>query len=589
MPKFVLIDHSLKDLGGHHYPYAYSVLSAAERCGWEPVLAVNRRFAQRAALPAAWRVHALYAHASYSRHTLDTQARQPGDAPASTGTPGAAEAARARLRNWWRERARRRLARHFSRDCARLFEREALQAGDLVFVGTVSELDLLGLSAFLGKSGIGADCDWHLQFHFGIYVGREPDYAAQSHGATLMRTAMAQALRQSGPQRLHFYCTTEQLTSQYRRLGVAPFETLPYPVHELFRPREPGAGDAPDAPLRIACLGHSRREKGYGQLPHVLRELWRDWFAPRRAQLVLQTHRGAQRRALEALVAALDAAAAASSPRATPVPARPPAPASARAPAPAPVLDFAAFPLPLAAYARLLCGADVGLLLYDSTRYYARCSGVLLEMLCAGVPVLVPAGGWLAAQIEETNQQYLDGIAAQARASGLDAGALPADGTVPTAPGAASLLLSCAWRREAAAGEYLRIECATQPAVGPAPPPAIVIVGPRAADAPVRCLFRLPPGTQRARITTRNAWQDGAPPAGALSAALLQHAPPLGALGLTIAAGSEVPRLLDELLRHIAHYRQSVRAHAAPCAQAHSGLQVLAGLGARIAGGTGTT
>ena len=65
------------------------------------------------------------------------------------------------------------------------------------------------------------------------------------------------------------------------------FATLPYPVHELFRPR--AAPDGTGAPLRIACLGHSRREKGYAHLPRLLRTLWSDWFAPGRAQLVLQT------------------------------------------------------------------------------------------------------------------------------------------------------------------------------------------------------------------------------------------------------------------------------------------------------------
>ena len=155
-------------------------------------------------------------------------------------------------------------------------------------------------------------------------------------------------------------------------------------MHELFRPRAPGA----NAPLRIACLGHSRREKGYGELPALLHELWRDWFGPGRAQLVLQTHRQRQRRAFEAMVPPLQPGGEAA-------------------------LEFAAFPLPLEAYAELLRSADLGLMLYNPTRYYARCSGVLLEMLCAGVPVLVPAGSWLAAQIEESNQRYLDTIAAR--------------------------------------------------------------------------------------------------------------------------------------------------------------------------------
>ena len=40
-----------------------------------------------------------------------------------------------------------------------------------------------------------------------------------------------------------------------------------------------------------------------------------------------------------------------------------------------------------------------GLFLYDPDRYVARCSGVLLEMLARGVPVIVPDKCWLADQL----------------------------------------------------------------------------------------------------------------------------------------------------------------------------------------------
>ena len=39
--------------------------------------------------------------------------------------------------------------------------------------------------------------------------------------------------------------------------------------------------------------------------------------------------------------------------------------------------------------------AQIGLLLYDRHAYRSRCSGVLVEFLCAGVPVIVPSGTWL--------------------------------------------------------------------------------------------------------------------------------------------------------------------------------------------------
>ena len=48
---------------------------------------------------------------------------------------------------------------------------------------------------------------------------------------------------------------------------------------------------------------------------------------------------------------------------------------------------------------RWLDTADVGLFLYEPSRYVARCSGVLLEMFIRGVPVIVPDHCWLADQI----------------------------------------------------------------------------------------------------------------------------------------------------------------------------------------------
>ena len=78
-----------------------------------------------------------------------------------------------------------------------------------------------------------------------------------------------------------------------------------------------------------------------------------------------------------------------------------------------------------------------------------------------------------------------------------------------------------------------------------------------------------------------NAWQEHALPAMPPEYALIPEPVPMGALGLTIAASSEVPRLLQEVLEHRDHYHECALAHAASCAQSHSGLAVLSGLGAR--------
>jgi hypothetical protein len=145
LPKFILVDHSLRDTGGHHYPYAVSVLQAAASAGFAPALATHRDFSARAAFPSHWPLHALFPAVSYSPHTLDTQTA----APASRGLPGRVAAS---WHSLWRQRGRARHIRQFAAACHELFRRLPLAAGDIVFFPTASELDLLGLGLFLANA-----------------------------------------------------------------------------------------------------------------------------------------------------------------------------------------------------------------------------------------------------------------------------------------------------------------------------------------------------------------------------------------------------------------------------------------------------
>jgi len=56
-------------------------------------------------------------------------------------------------------------------------------------------------------------------------------------------------------------------------------------------------------------------------------------------------------------------------------------------------------PLSSAEYAKLVLRADVILVPYDRDNYYARSSGIFAEALVAGKPIVVPAGTWMARQI----------------------------------------------------------------------------------------------------------------------------------------------------------------------------------------------
>jgi len=69
-------------------------------------------------------------------------------------------------------------------------------------------------------------------------------------------------------------------------------------------------------------------------------------------------------------------------------------------------------PLPFEEYLSLLLGSDIVLLLYDEEKYYARSSGILVECLAAGIPVIVPSGTWLSRQFVREMYKHYDSLRA---------------------------------------------------------------------------------------------------------------------------------------------------------------------------------
>lgn len=557
--KFVLIDHSMRDLGGHYYTYASCVLPAAERAGMQPVLAMHRAFRDLPALPPSWQSHAIFRHKSYSQRYVDTGSSR-----------GALGAWWSRTRSKWRARERQRLAESFAEDCATLLSKVKLTEGDHVFFASASEIDLDGLAMFLrGAPAEYRRIHWHLQFHLGIFEGRDPDYAEQRPRREFMREIFRHALARAPQHHIHLYCTTRELSAQYEYLDVAPFHTLPYPVHPLFLLPTPPKS-ALDS-VRIACLGHSRREKGYRELPIVVRKLWNDYLSKGRAQLVMQTRRRDLRRALDSTVDDLGAHSA------------------------TPPIVYASFPLDLERYAELVRSSDIGLLLYDSTRYYSRCSGVLLEMLSAGVPVIVPGGCWLSEQIHDENQRHLRDIAAHRTPlkkidtnsivwqSGADASAISFTNVATSCEfdlvaGARSLLLHLQWLKPSTHGTYSHVELEQLDAQGKPVTTFAAIIGPGSDPSAVYSLFHLHENARRARLKWRNAWDDGVITVDCVECRLYSEHYPAGSVGLTAANMDQSGELLGDVLLHLDHYRQRSAAFAARCAEYFNADQIVARL-----------
>lgn len=592
--KFILIDHSLTGVGGHHFEYAMHILSAAQRAGFDVVLAANCRLRDRTGMPAHWPVHSLFRFDVYCKHAVSGGHRR----RTGRGTGGAAAAGGAKVSTWparliepiyrfcdrgrqlLRQIDRRRRCRHFTRACHDLFQRLPLQAGDQVFVPTLSEIDLLGLVAYLQAAPQSQLAQWHLQFHFDLFDGREPDYVAESDRIFALRQLFEETLAGARNHRLHFYSTTPQLAAQYNLLKVADFRTLAYPVNPAFPAYRRHKSQRP---LRITCAGGMREEKGREHLATLVRSLWDDALANNNAQLLVQTNRTRFQRLRSEIMA--------------------PAAKSGMTP-------YGQFcrrvvqvrhPLRMDQYVDLIGKTDIGLFLYDSNRYYARCSGILVEMLSAGVPVIVPAGCWLADQIAESIYEHLDRLPqhlptvqnvgehdfswqspiANAAAPpgkcmltfGDRDAAICAEAVIPA--GATDLLVNLHWPVPKP-GTYVRLQAEQFDADGKQLDDFVSIAGQRLLGQAVPLLVHLKQHAVRVRLTLQNAY--GKSPITVTDVQLTflcaAAAPkghcPAGAVGLIAAAPEYVGPLVHEMIDHFEHYKETAARFSRPWSYAHA-------------------
>ena len=172
----------------------------------------------------------------------------------------------------------------FGRDTGNLFRKVNLQAGDLVFLPTVSHDDLFGLLEVFEDSQIPAGVSWHFLFRRNLYPGTLEDSPESNEEFAEMQNCLRSFQEKIGGRQVFFYTDSTELTRQYDGLGTFSFHTLPIP--HTYSGREVTAGDGP---LRVTYLGDARREKGYHLLPTIVGDLRQEGLAGK-LQFVFQSH-----------------------------------------------------------------------------------------------------------------------------------------------------------------------------------------------------------------------------------------------------------------------------------------------------------
>lgn len=568
MRKFVLADNSLAPAGGHHFEFTEAILTVAEKAGFQPVIGANVELPDSSELPWPWPTYRVFPSTIYHEYNLFYLARwEEREAKRkAVAWPGPLRKlsnlynkvrGRLRRKRWATHRARK--GADFLDGCRALFEIVRLEPGDVVMLPTVSDVELESLGEYFEENPRTLMAQWHLYFHNNFLVGRPPEYDTQDFRLATMRKSLQSCLAAGQDYKLCFYTTTDKLADQFDRLELGhEFRQLTFPVREVLRRAVPRRSMGPK---HVVCAGGFRDERGQGTLPQLVRAVWQDLLKPGRIQILVQRDKPEWKVVL-------------------------PENPAACAPPSEPIV-YHPHPLSTEAYNNLMRGADVGLLLHEPRSYYARLSAVFQEYVCAGIPVIVPAGCWLGDQIAEENFQHVERMLLERQAQAVThepvqwsaaGGSLlgslvrgrfsfrgeqaPLEAEVAIPDGATQVIIQLRWLAPTESGQFLRLRLEQYDASGHWFPASEIALGPRDGGQSLAAMFPVPSRTAWLRLVFENAFAATAITVSEPQLTFLA-APEAGDTGLPTANSglsfsdrSEIPRLLREIIAHYSHYRQ---------------------------------
>lgn len=606
MANFFLIDQSLQKLGGHHYDYVRCVASAANQQGFKTTIGTGGRFRGDDLLANLGTVRRTFRQTTYHadsylsglRHLTRSTGKYLNEGPKKRSySIGASVKSMTRKFHLLRHKSRRdKNIRAFAQDCQRFFSNQTLTDTDHAFFTTVNEMELMGLAAFLSNHPRTIQVSWHLQFHFNLFEGRTPEYQSQNKVARAVQRCFDAALARVPYHKINFYTTSETLADQFNRLKVGRFETLAYPIRpELFQKTEASrsAFESNHRPLKITCPGEVRREKKFIEyLQPLVDKIWDRHLASGNVQLVLQ--RPKEKRGNLKKLATL-----ARIPLRKKIELRPPEYANIGG-TNEQWVNYFDHPLSDDDYLKLINDADIGLLFYDSRAYFSRRAGVLGELLSCGKPVIVPAGSWLADQIQEPIFRHAERLLVE-HGTGRDFGLESVSWTRNNVPLAGDVVsfnqknpftfefelqedenafaIEFDWHWPRERGVYCRLvktELDDESGISSTGANAVQVVGHRDHEQPAICFFKTT--GRKIRLELLNAFHESTAnvknlmirplslSAGgcsiseseSMSSAHVATLPvPMGAVGVIAADEHQIADAVDEIVSHFKHYQQS--------------------------------
>jgi glycosyltransferase involved in cell wall biosynthesis len=376
MRTLLIVDPSLLSLEGHSYNYDRAIFEAAQGRFDEVVLYADRGFRDNGqrAVPCRPVLNRLpIALLKRWANAVFHVAGRGGAAPA----PSAAQSAHATVVPgvWgWIVRLGKRLrARDLESSVRAIIAGQGGNEKDeLHLLFQHANLAELLVADRLRRAAGSGPVHLHLVLRYSPELVNAEFFAAAEFASLLQRIAASRAPL------VHFLTDSERLSAEYRALGVRQVATLPVPV--LLPEEEPAAQEA--GRVDVAFLGSARVEKGFCELPALVQAM------PRKAggiavRAVIQVTSDSPDPRVRATLDELRRMEQA---------------------LPAGALELRASPVPMPVYYSWVRSAGIVALPYISDKYNASTSGIFVEAICFGVPVLAPANSWMADMIGEAER-----------------------------------------------------------------------------------------------------------------------------------------------------------------------------------------
>ncbi len=374
--RLLLFDDNIRSIGGHFLELATLLMEGAAELGYPAKLATHQSFAGFDAIDTTLDVEGGF----LARRMVDWSLGVDGHSSVRRNLEGrnvGGSVIQNTLQNLRDplSRSERRptvMLQRWSDDFSNLLARWNVNASDTLLINTADDFVMLAIANALKQIPDETRLTIHIVFHFAVFDQHSSASRKRQFGAQVNA-----ALQEMASHRVHLHATTASLAQQLEQVGVSA-KAIPYPT----RYRSPVTQqNSRGGRFKIVLAGAPRAEKGRRIIPAVLSQIHESQLCSGQYQMSMQMPAKRWKRMVpkqmqstyEAALAASDAADS--------------------------YFEIKSSDMPSVDYHHWLDTADVGLFLYDASRYVARCSGVLLEMFIRGVPVIVPDGCWLADQV----------------------------------------------------------------------------------------------------------------------------------------------------------------------------------------------